>query len=435
MNQPSTTPPDPNTNDSVEQTFQEEIPWNMRDHLSLPIRLTMAVFLLSVGIGYVSALVNLHMQESGPGNLLPDGNDLILAYHGSETVTQMERLLTASEVKPFNGQGSMRSAFTSRVGGKENLIRKKKEEIKEELNRLKAAREAEKDGTKRRQLSDQINLLTGDDAPAREVATDLDGERLALVFWLRSQREPANPKEPSGPRGDIKKSYEADAFELPTKANNLQISSKFVDTETRPGVRLVKIKSILEQRCVRCHQENIGGASSNYPLDTWADLEPYCLASDKKEGSILASSGGKSLQKLALSTHVHLLGFSVLYGMTGLIFAFTSYPGWFRLLVAPLALLAQIVDISFWWLARMEAPYGPMFAGLISASGGVVAIALLIQILFTLFNLFHATGKFILVLLLAAAAGLGYYGKVNIVDPYLAREKAQMQALETRGGG
>ena len=41
--------------------------WTISD-LNLSARITLAVFLISVGIGYVSALVNLHFQEASPGN-------------------------------------------------------------------------------------------------------------------------------------------------------------------------------------------------------------------------------------------------------------------------------------------------------------------------------------------------------------------------------
>jgi hypothetical protein len=54
-----------------------------------------------------------------------------------------------------------------------------------------------------------------------------------------------------------------------------------------------------------------------------------------------------SLKKLAQTTHVHLLGFGLLYGLTGLILTFTSYPGWLRGLLGPLPLVAQVGDIGF----------------------------------------------------------------------------------------
>src|SRR5262249_18551617 len=155
----------------------------------------------------------------------------------------------------------------------------------------------------------------------------------------------------------------------------------------------------IEMRCVGCHSPGAGGAPANFPLNNWEDL-----ADNLKEER---RSSGMSLTKLALTTHVHLLGFSMLYGLTGLALAFTSYPLWVRITIAPLALLAQIVDISFWWLARLDDPMGPMFARLITVSGGVVALGLLLQIVMTLFDLFHRMGRLVLVVLILAVAGGG----------------------------
>jgi hypothetical protein len=179
-----------------------------------------------------------------------------------------------------------------------------------------------------------------------------------------------------------------------------------------------KIKSILDARCARCHSENVGGAGAQYPLDKYEDIEPYT----KAEGPT-----GKSLRKLALSTHVHLLAFSILYSLTGLILAFSSYPGLLRVILCPLPLLAQLVDISFWWLARLDAPVGPQFADLIRYSGAVVAVGLGLHIVLSLFNLFGVRGKLVLVLLIAGAIGGGYVAKERVIDPYLAGESTSRQ--------
>ena len=66
------------------------------------------------------------------------------------------------------------------------------------------------------------------------------------------------------------------------------------------------------------------------------------------------SRGFMSIEKLTQSTHAHLLSFAVLYCLTGLIFAFTSYPALIRGIVAPLVLVAQLIDIACWWLARIQ---------------------------------------------------------------------------------
>jgi hypothetical protein len=177
----------------------------------------------------------------------------------------------------------------------------------------------------------------------------------------------------------------------------------------------VKIKSLLDARCARCHSEGGDRAeAAQYPLDTYEHLQPYIT---------VKSSSGMALEKLAQTTHVHLLGFSMLYGLTGLILAFSSYPAVVRLFLAPLPLVAQVADISFWWLGRLDEPYGPMFAQAIAVSGAVVAVGLLSHIVLGLWDLFGKVGRFVLVLLFAGAAAAGYVAKEKVIDPYIAQEK------------
>ena len=128
------------------------------------------------------------------------------------------------------------------------------------------------------------------------------------------------------------------------------------------------------------------------------------------------------LRKLAQSTHVHLLGFSMLYGLTGVIFACSSWPGIFRFLIAPLPLVAQLLDISFWWLARLQDPWGSEFARGIRYTGMVVAGGLGLQIILSLFSLFGWFGRFVLVLLMAAALVGAYYVNDQYIGPYLAQQ-------------
>jgi hypothetical protein len=77
-------------------------------NLTLATRLTLAAFLVSLGIGYCSALVQLHFQHAKPGSALPSADDAVTAFHGSPGVSQLERLLLADEGKPFNRQAAGR---------------------------------------------------------------------------------------------------------------------------------------------------------------------------------------------------------------------------------------------------------------------------------------------------------------------------------------
>src|SRR4051794_14920895 len=82
----------------------------LRD-LPLAARLTLSVFLISVGIGYTSALVQLHFAQAKPGELLPDTEDAAHNFHGMPGVGTLERLIRTPENRPFNASGSMRAAF------------------------------------------------------------------------------------------------------------------------------------------------------------------------------------------------------------------------------------------------------------------------------------------------------------------------------------
>lgn len=90
-----------------------------------------------------------------------------------------------------------------------------------------------------------------------------------------------------------------------------------------------------------------------------------------------------SYEKLALHTHVHLLGFSMLFAMTGFLFSLTSYPLWLRLPFVPWTLGFQVIEIACWWLAKVDIHA----AQAIFYLGPVISIGLAVQILGTLFDL------------------------------------------------
>jgi hypothetical protein len=311
-------------------------------------------------------------------------------YSGKLQVSQLERLLVAHPSLPFNGQGSMRSALTlgKRVTGAKKLLKEKATAMKPSLDdraQAKKVREA--------------------------VQNDLDGERLSLIAWVKA--------------GADKKAYEDDAYPRGPKLAALPITEKYLNEDPQflpeDKVKPVKIKSIIADRCARCHSPEIGGPGAQFPLDNFEQITAY---------TSIEKSTGKSLPKLAMTTHIHLLSFAVLYALTGLILALSSCPGWVRVPIAPMPLLASVVDVAFWWLARLEEPYGPMFARLIPVTGAVLAVSLLLQIVLSLFSLFGNLGKVLLVLLFLAAGGGGYYAKVKYIDPHILHEKQMMQAVK-----
>jgi hypothetical protein len=354
--------------------------------LPLAARLTLALFLLSVGIGYVSALVQLHFQHASPGDVLPSRGDAVRVFHGDvgeKPKSKIEQLLPEDfQGKKLNGEGQMTAAFYNRADDYRSAISEK------------ASALAKKKGLKKpdQAIKDEAKV---------EVDKERDGERLAMIAWIR-----AGAKETE---------YKDDNFPLPDEVAKKPITRKYlVDDGDKIAVPpALKIQTLFQERCATCHQD--GGEAQNFPLTTFADI---------KKHTTVKTSNGMSLEKLAQTTHVHLLGFSMLYGLTGLILAFSSYPRWMRLLLCPLPLLVQVVDISFWWLARLPAPQGPLFAQAIVVSGAIVAVGLLLHIVLSLFNLFRLKGWLILLVLFAITGYVGHVAKTRVIDPFLAAENA-----------
>jgi hypothetical protein len=349
--------------------------WTLRE-LPLAARLALAAFLISTGIGYVSALVQLHFQHASGGELMPNDKDAVRVFHGEPGVSVLERLILAPETEPFSSGGSMRRAFTTESMGWAGAI----EGITGDISDLPEARQE----AKKREAEGKLR-------PER------DGEALILAHWVR--------------HGLDRAAYDSDAYPIPAELKGQPITKKYVNDDS------VKLQTLLTNRCVRCHKEE--RQARDAPLDTYERIRAYARADTHQ---------AMPLRKLAQSTHVHLLGFSMLYGLTGLILALTSWPAFIRVPLAPLALIAQVVDISFWWLARMDAPHGPLFATLIPVSGGVVALSLMLQILLSLWDLFGKGGRAVLLLLVLAAGGGAFVVKEKVIDPYMAKEKAAVSS-------
>jgi len=303
-------------------------------NLPLPTRLVLAAFLVSLALGYFSGLVQLHFQHASPGNWLPDASDVVRVYHGEpgrEPKSKIQQLLEADESLPFNGTGTMRPAFTTKSERRwaENLAKLSPQEQK----KLLAERE---------------------------------GERLALLDWVS--------------RGASKEAYDKDEWTL---SKPLLITEDYIvgDKDSEGRATAVRITSLFTDRCVRCHRES--GADKDaekYPLEEWQQLEKYLKP---QEGS-----GPMDLARLAQTTHVHLIGFTMMYGLTGLIFSLTSWPAWLRVVLGLWPLVFQVLDIACWWLGRLD----PLAAQAILVTGGLVAGGFALQVLGSLAELLGLLG-------------------------------------------
>ncbi|HEY2785889.1 MAG TPA: hypothetical protein VGJ05_13045 [Fimbriiglobus sp.] len=343
--------------------------------LPLPAKLVVSVFLVSVGLGYFSALVQLHLRHgSRNGDPLPSASDVVERFSGlkksspggPEPVSKIERLIMGQTDGDMT-KDSMAPAFFAKSGS----------------SYTKACKERGKDVVDR----------------------EREGERLLMQAWCR-----ANP--------DARKAaYESDKFPIPAELSKHPVSDDFLTAETKTFA----VKTLIETRCGKCHP-------GDHPpsLETYKDLEPLVTAPKPDEilpGGWVRSPRQMSVDALTQSTHAHLLSFSMLFALTGLAFAYTGYPWGVRLALAPLVLIAQILDIACWWLARVS-EVGPYFATAILGTGGLVGLGLAVQIIGTLFDLYGRKGRLVLILLFLAA-GVGFFFLyTHGIGPALEAEKA-----------
>lgn len=95
---------------------------------------------------------------------------------------------------------------------------------------------------------------------------------------------------------------------------------------------------------------------------------------------------GIGLLGLARVSHVHLFGISILFLLTGTIFALSRFSARWRLTIMVLPFVAMWADIASWWLTRYE----PVFAYVVVAGGVLMGVALAAQIIFSLWELWLA---------------------------------------------
>ena len=307
--------------------------------LPLPAKLVISAFLVSVGLGYLSAMVQLHLQHSSrDGNPLPTSDDVIERFAGLKkydpdaprSPSKIELLISGSTTDLDVNANNMAPAFFAKSKGYS----------KEITERSRAIVDAER-----------------------------ESERLAMLEWLRSDTEIQ------------RKAYEEDALILSSTLRDRSLAGQWLT----PDGDAVKIKSLFEARCNVCHAEQ----SQPPSMINFAELEPLITPPTDEilPGGWVRSSKLMTMDSLTQSTHAHLLSFAMLFALTGLCFAFTSYPGWMRGILGPIVLIAQVCDVSCWWLARIP-DYGPMFAQTILLTGSIVGLGLMLQIVLSLFNMY-----------------------------------------------
>lgn len=353
--------------------------------LPIAAKLVLTVFLLAVGLGYFSALVQLHLQHSSRrGDHLPSPADVVEIFSGLKPYSEgdvpqskIEAIISGPRDTAW-GKSNMTPAFFTKSNGFEKDCIERGKEI---------------------------------------VENEREGERLAVIAWINTELIAR------------KKTYDEDAFPLPEILKDQPITEDFYDKETKT----IFIADLIGRRCARCHNE--GGQEP--PLETFDQLIPHITAPDMeiihgKFGEEWVRSGKQvSIEGLTQSTHAHLLSFSVLFTLTGLITALSRLPAWYRLIASPIVLIAQVADISCWWLAR-TGEYGPYFAQAIILTGSVVGLGLICQIVFGILSMFGTKGK--AVLLLTFLLGLVVVGTVyfQAIRPALQKQKDELERAKQK---
>lgn len=150
-------------------------------------------------------------------------------------------------------------------------------------------------------------------------------------------------------------------------------------------------KQILAARCTECHHAD-GGEEEETPFAASATAEPDYALVARHAQPVLGAPGEKSevrriepvsTRKLLHVTHAHILSIPMFTLAVAVLFLMTGLGPKFKLVVAPLPMVAICVDIGCWWLAR---PFEPAIFGILAA-GALFGTGLGLQILCVLGSL------------------------------------------------
>jgi hypothetical protein len=87
---------------------------------------------------------------------------------------------------------------------------------------------------------------------------------------------------------------------------------------------------------------------------------------------------------LIQTSHTHLFGQTLIAGLLGLIFLFSSVREWLKALIVALPFVGTLIDIGGMWLTRFVSP---ALAGLVIAGGTIFAVGYLLITLISLWEL------------------------------------------------
>lgn len=138
-----------------------------------------------------------------------------------------------------------------------------------------------------------------------------------------------------------------------------------------------QVKPIFQEQCVTCH--SAGSGPQLPPLTGYEDIY-----------KLLGTDVGLTIVQLARVSHIHLLGISILFLLTGAIFALSEGPVHLRIIVVSVPYLSILMDIGSWWGTKY---LDPVFAYIVIAGGALMGLALAAQIFISLWQMWAASLK------------------------------------------
>ena len=130
------------------------------------------------------------------------------------------------------------------------------------------------------------------------------------------------------------------------------------------------VKPLFDKTCVACHSTKSGLPVP--PLTTYEEVR-----------KIAAVDTGAGVSQLARVSHVHLFGISIIFLLTGGIFALSEVPVRPRLAILILPYAAIWADIGSWWITK----YLPVFSWVVLIGGAIMGLMLAAQILISLWEM------------------------------------------------
>ena len=131
-----------------------------------------------------------------------------------------------------------------------------------------------------------------------------------------------------------------------------------------------QVEPIFAKNCVGCHMAE---ATSIPPLTSYAAVQ-----------KVTAADTGTSIEELARVSHIHLFGISIIFLLTGAIFALSETPIWMRVSLVVIPYLSIMMDIGSWWFTKY---LDPAFAYVVITGGACMGLALAAQIFIALWEM------------------------------------------------